>query len=65
MARRLDIALSGPRYYEGVLVDEPFVNDTGRRQIGADDIALALKLYGRACLCQFVIVALLGIGAMI
>ena len=64
MARRLDIALSGPRYYEGVLVDEPFVNDSGRRQIGADDITLALKLYIRACQCQFVIVALLGVWAI-
>nr|WP_319512759.1 adenosylcobinamide-phosphate synthase CbiB [uncultured Cohaesibacter sp.] len=64
MARRLDIALSGPRYYEGVLVDEPFVNDTGRRQIGADDIALALKLYSRACQCQFLIVAVLGVFAL-
>ena len=64
MARRLDIALSGPRYYDGVLVDEPFVNDTGRRQIGADNIALALKLYSRACQCQFLIVAVLGVFAL-
>ena len=65
MARRLDIALSGPRFYEGVLVDEPFVNETGRRQIGAEDITLALRLYHRACLCQFLIVAMLGVWAVI
>ena len=65
MARRLDIALSGPRFYEGVLVNEPFVNETGRRQIGAEDITLALRLYHRACLCQFLIVAMLGVLAVI
>lgn len=65
MARRLDIALSGPRFYEDVLVDEPFVNDAGRRQIGAEDITLALRLYNRACLCQFLIVAILGVLAVI
>ena len=65
MARRLDIALSGPRFYEGVLVDEPFVNESGRRQIGAEDITLALRLYHRACLCQFLIVAMLGVLAVI
>ena len=65
MARRLDIALSGPRFYEGVLVDEPFVNETGRRHIGAKDITLALRLYNRACLCQFLIVAILGVLAVI
>ena len=65
MARRLDIALSGPRFYEGVLLDEPFVNETGRRQIGAEDITLALRLYHRACLCQFLIVAMLGVLAVI
>ncbi|WP_321339921.1 adenosylcobinamide-phosphate synthase CbiB [uncultured Cohaesibacter sp.] len=65
MARRLDIALSGPRFYEGILVDEPFVNETGRRQIGAEDITLALRLYHRACLCQFLIVAMLGVLAVI
>lgn len=65
MARRLDIALSGPRFYEGVLVDEPFVNESGRRQIGAEDITLALRLYHRACLCQFLIVAMLGVLVVI
>nr|WP_319389226.1 adenosylcobinamide-phosphate synthase CbiB [uncultured Cohaesibacter sp.] len=63
MARRLDIALSGPRYYGGELVDEPFVNDSGRRAIGARDVHDALRLYVRASSVQFAFVAIIALIA--
>ncbi|WP_319414309.1 adenosylcobinamide-phosphate synthase CbiB [uncultured Cohaesibacter sp.] len=65
MARRLNIALSGPRYYEGELVDEPFVNDGGKRALGANDIQMALRLYLRACQIQFLVVSVLAAVALI
>lgn len=40
----LDIALSGPRNYDGVMTHDPFLNGTGRRQLGASDIADAMRL---------------------
>ncbi|SNY93285.1 adenosylcobinamide-phosphate synthase [Cohaesibacter sp. ES.047] len=49
MAQRLDIALSGPRYYGDALTDEPFVNPDGKREIGAAEIEASLSLYHSAC----------------
>ena len=59
MAGRLGIALSGPRYYGADLVDEPYVNDGGRTDIGAATIMEALSLYRSSCFVQFgVLIAL-------
>ncbi len=41
MARALSVALSGPRAYDGQMRDFPFVNATGKRNIGADEIDAA------------------------
>lgn len=38
MAHGLDIALSGPRSYDGETKDYPFVNSEGEKQLNADDI---------------------------
>lgn len=43
MARVLGIALSGPRSYEGQLRDFPFVNEAGRKMIGAAEIDAACR----------------------
>ncbi len=43
MARALDIALSGPRSYEGQLREFPFVNAQGRKSIGATEIDAACR----------------------
>ena len=42
MARVLNVALSGPRSYDGHMQDFPFVHPTGQRQIGADQIDAAV-----------------------
>lgn len=47
MARALDVALAGPRQYHGELRDLPWVNGTGRRETGADDIDNATAMLWR------------------
>ncbi len=44
MAGALDLALSGPRVYDGQRTDDSFVNETGRKSLGPDDIHAAIKL---------------------
>lgn len=43
LARALGIALSGPRSYDGKLVDFPFVNPEGRHDIASSDIRAAVS----------------------
>jgi len=44
MAHGLDIALSGPRSYDGALRDYPFVNGGGERSLEADDVDRAVAV---------------------
>jgi adenosylcobinamide-phosphate synthase len=44
MAGALGIALAGPRRYDERVVDDPFLNDSGRRVSGAGDIRRALRI---------------------
>ena len=44
MAYGLGIALSGPRRYDGVTRDYPFVNAAGKRDLTADDIAATIRV---------------------
>lgn len=46
-ARALDVALAGPRSYDGRMQDFPFVHPEGRRAIGADDVSAAVRLLWR------------------
>ncbi|MCW9044027.1 MAG: adenosylcobinamide-phosphate synthase CbiB [Pseudopelagicola sp.] len=48
MARALNAAISGPRAYHGEMRDFPFVNATGRRGLGPDDIDAACTALWRA-----------------
>ena len=54
MAHGLQIALSGPRSYDGQLRDYPFVNEAGRHDLTPDDIDRAVgtlwKTWGAALL---------------
>ncbi len=47
MAATLDIALSGPRSYDGALRDYPFVHPEGRRHIGPPEIERAVSALWR------------------
>ncbi|MEM6390284.1 MAG: adenosylcobinamide-phosphate synthase CbiB [Pseudomonadota bacterium] len=48
LARSLDIALSGPRAYEGEMRDFPFVNPDGLHDLRAPDIERAISALWRA-----------------
>nr|WP_319948966.1 adenosylcobinamide-phosphate synthase CbiB [uncultured Shimia sp.] len=48
MARALNIAIAGPRSYDGKLQDFPFVNPMGRKDLGPDDIDAASASLWRA-----------------
>lgn len=48
MARALNVALSGPRSYEGSLRDFPYVNEGGLKQIGPSQIDAACTALWRA-----------------
>jgi adenosylcobinamide-phosphate synthase len=61
MAVVLGIALSGPRSYHGVRQDFPWVNATGRRDAGPDDIDAACAALWRAWAGMVGIVALIAV----
>jgi adenosylcobinamide-phosphate synthase len=62
MAGALGLKLNGPRVYGGVLADDVYMGD-GRREAGSADIRRALRLYVRACVIEFAVVA--GLAAVL
>jgi len=48
MARATNVALAGPRSYDGQLQQLPWVNETGRQTITADDVDAAVRILWRA-----------------
>lgn len=47
-AASLGIALAGPRIYQGVITDDPYLNAEGRRDATAEDISDAVRLIWKA-----------------
>ena len=43
MAAALGVALAGPRRYAGIIVSDPFINASGRRDANPTDIRRALR----------------------
>ncbi|MER8441185.1 adenosylcobinamide-phosphate synthase CbiB [Mesorhizobium sp. M1312] len=62
MAGALGLALAGPRSYDGVMVDDAFMGEGGRRDVESMDIRRALKLYRVA---DFLLIALFGLLSVI
>lgn len=62
MAGALNIRLAGPRCYDGLMTDDPFLNSAGRHPV-AHDISRALRLYMRACVLFVTIIGLLCTAA--
>jgi adenosylcobinamide-phosphate synthase len=62
MAGALGLALAGPRSYDGVMVDDVFMGEGGRRDVDSADIRRALKLYRVA---DFLLMGLFGLIAVI
>lgn len=60
MAGALDIALAGPRAYPGYTVDDPYINEAGRKQTTANDIDRAVIVMIGACGVQALLVFFLA-----
>jgi adenosylcobinamide-phosphate synthase len=63
MAAALGVALAGPRVYPGRVVDDPFVNSSGRMQATLDDVGRGLKLLVAACALEAALYAALAFAA--
>ncbi|MBS1093743.1 adenosylcobinamide-phosphate synthase CbiB [Gluconobacter wancherniae] len=57
MAGALGLRLAGPRVYGGVRVDDPWMGN-GRTNTKLTDLAMALRLYRRACVLQGIALAI-------
>ncbi|OBQ74850.1 adenosylcobinamide-phosphate synthase CbiB [Mesorhizobium erdmanii] len=62
MAGALGLALAGPRSYGGIVVDDVFMGEGGRRDVDSGDIRRALKLYRVA---DYLLIALFGVVSAI
>jgi adenosylcobinamide-phosphate synthase len=62
MAGALGLELAGPRSYDGVMVDDAFMGEGGRRGVESVDIRRALKLYRTA---DLLLIALFGLLSVI
>lgn len=60
MAGALGLALAGPRTYGGVMVDDAFMCEGGRREASSADISRALSLYRMADALLIVLFAILS-----
>lgn len=61
MAQVLNVALSGPRSYNGQMQDLPFVHGTGRREIGPAEIDAAVVVLWRTWAILVVAIALIAL----
>ncbi|MDP5359068.1 MAG: adenosylcobinamide-phosphate synthase CbiB, partial [Paracoccaceae bacterium] len=62
MAHSLNIALSGPRSYEGQLRDYPFVNGDGERKLDPDDIDRAVAVLWKTWGLALVLALIIALG---
>lgn len=61
MARALNVAIAGPRAYDGVQRDFPYVNAAGRKAPGPDDIDAACTALWRGWAIFLALVILIGL----
>ncbi len=62
MAATLDIALAGPRSYDGAMRDFPFVNPQGRHAVAATDIDATTRALWRTWALALALIALLAVA---
>ncbi len=60
MAGALDVALSGPRMYDGVATGDPYVNGRGKRGLNAGDIRRSVRVIWRAWLIMLALGVVTG-----
>ena len=56
MARALNIALAGPRSYNGQMQELPWVNEKARKTINADDVDEAVRILWRSWNVAWIII---------
>lgn len=61
MARAIDVALAGPRSYDGKLQQLPWVNETGRQSITANDVDSATRILWRAWNLALVLIIVVSV----
>ena len=61
MARAIDVALAGPRSYDGKLQQLPWVNETGRQNITANDVDSATRILWRAWNLAWVLIIVVSV----
>jgi adenosylcobinamide-phosphate synthase len=61
MAAVLNVAISGPRIYDGQQTDQPFVNAEGRHDLDATDVDRAVKVIWRGWVVLLVILFLIRV----
>lgn len=61
MARAIDVALAGPRSYDGKLQQLPWVNETGRQSITANDVDSATRILWRAWNLAWVLIIVISV----
>ncbi|MEM7776539.1 MAG: adenosylcobinamide-phosphate synthase CbiB [Pseudomonadota bacterium] len=64
MAGVLGLALAGPRIYEGVQVDDSWLNPRGRQRATPDDIARCLTVYWASLIAHGALVGLIATFAL-
>ncbi len=61
MAGGADIALGGPRIYQGETVEQAYLNSSGRHDLDASDIDVTLAIFARSCFLGWAVVALVAL----
>jgi adenosylcobinamide-phosphate synthase len=61
MARAIDVALAGPRSYDGKLQQLPWVNETGRQSITANDVDSATRILWRTWNLAWVLIIVVSV----
>ena len=61
MARAIDVALAGPRSYDGKLQQLPWVNETGRQNITANDVDSATRILWRTWNLAWVLIIVVSV----
>lgn len=61
MAGILNIRMSGPRIYEGILTNDDYINPNGEHDLKTSSIDHAIKVLNRSWVCVTLIVGMIGL----